>query len=162
MKFNKAFMPNTPADRQMRANRAWAVDFQVLDLPHRPMVMLVTDFGTRLPLGATVTLPMAEDVVATLERLAWRSKCPDEIWIGHSFRLLETWAGQHGISVSYHSPTPQMKATSERLLRDLGSYFGDKSFASLMELGHDIERWRQSYAARALPPPTPTGKWSIR
>jgi hypothetical protein len=32
-------------------------------------------------------------------------------------------------------------------LRELGRYLGDTSFASLIELGNDIERWRQSYVA---------------
>jgi hypothetical protein len=152
MKFKSKFLPNKTTHRQIRANQAWAVDLAILDLPHRPVVMLVIDVGTRLPLSATVTPTIAEGVVATLERLARRSKRPDEIWIGDSFRLIETWAGQHGISVSYYRPTPQMRAISERVLRDLGSYLGDKRFASPMELGHAIERWRQSYvAARPLP-----------
>jgi transposase InsO family protein len=153
MKFNPQPMAKmAAAGMVVRPNEVWSIDVVRLDLGNRPFVVMVIDVHTRRLLAAVLTSATDEVVAATLERLARRSKRPDEIWIDDSFRLIETWAGQHGISVSYYRPTPQMRAISERVLRDLGSYLGDKSFASPMELGHAIERWRQSYvAARPLP-----------
>jgi hypothetical protein len=46
---------------------------------------------------------------------------------------------------------PQMRSLPERILRDLGDFLRDKHFPTLIELSHDIERWRQSYAARSIP-----------
>src|SRR5260370_33434847 len=96
MKFKSKFIPNKTTHRQMRANQAWAVDLAILDLPHRPVVMLVIDVGTRLPLSATVTPSIAADVVATLKRPARRSKRPDEDRGGAHLRLSAATARQHG------------------------------------------------------------------
>jgi hypothetical protein len=46
---------------------------------------------------------------------------------------------------------PMLKPISELILRDLSAFLRDKRFPTLMELGHDIERWRQSYTAAARP-----------
>nr|WP_249782454.1 MULTISPECIES: DDE-type integrase/transposase/recombinase [unclassified Bradyrhizobium] len=152
------FMSRTPALRETRPSETWAVDFMVLDFPSRPYVMLVADVGTRRPLSAAVSLVVIEDIIAALERLVRRSGRPEQIWMDHSLAYrslmgdfhpaLQAWARRHGISVTA-SPTPRTTAAAERLLRDLSTFLRDKRFPTLMELGHDIERWRQSYVAAA-------------
>jgi transposase InsO family protein len=147
---NPPFMPKKPARQMTRLNEAWAVDFMVLDCAHRPLVMLVVDVGTRRALSATVSLAIAEDVVATLERLVRRSGRPQEIWVddgrGYRFHPVRVWSERHGITVTY-GPSPRSKAVAERPLHHLRAHLHDKSFATLTELGHDIERWRQAYTA---------------
>jgi hypothetical protein len=48
---------------------------------------------------------------------------------------------------------PRTKALAESAFRDLSAFLRDKRSPTVAELGHDIERWRQSYtpAGRALP-----------
>jgi hypothetical protein len=120
--------------------------------------MLVVDVGTRRPLSATMSLPDGEDVAPALGRLVRRSGCPDQIWIDnhHEFRFgaaLKSWAEQHRVSITcVPMRLPQMKSLAELTLRDLVAFLRDKHFPTLIELGHDIERWRQSYvAARSIP-----------
>jgi|GEM_PF-6580227 len=133
-------------------NRAWAIEFATLDLDCRPFLMMVADIyvDARLPLSVTVSVAMPEDVVGALERLVHRSGKPEEIWIdhdlGHGRAALRTWAEQRRISIVYGS-RPRTKALTEPLVRDLGAFLHGKRFSSLIELGHDIERWRQSYGA---------------
>lgn len=114
--------------------------------------MLVVDVGTRRPLSATMSLAIADDVVATLERLARRSGYPQELWVDHGredhFRPIQTWSERHRITVTY-GPSRRTKAAAERPLRDLSASLRDKRFPTLLELGHEIERWRQSYAPAA-------------
>ncbi|WP_168195535.1 transposase family protein [Bradyrhizobium sp. NAS80.1] len=122
----------------------------MLDFAHRPLVMLVVDVGTRRPLSATVSLAIADDDVATLERLARRAGYPQEIWVDRAreyhFRPIQSWSPLHRITLIY-GPSPQTKSVAERLLRHLGGFLRDKHYPTLMELGHDIERWRQFRAA---------------
>jgi putative transposase len=107
---------------------------------------------TRRPLSATVTLAIAEDIAAGLGRLVKRAGCPQEIWLDHAYDVkfgpLETWAERHRISITYGSSL-RTRGLSERPLRDLSAFLRGKSVPSLMELGHDVERWRQSYTATA-------------
>ncbi|WLA64924.1 DDE-type integrase/transposase/recombinase [Bradyrhizobium diazoefficiens] len=135
-----------------RRNQAWAVDFAVLDAKGRPFVMIVVDVHTRLPLSATVSLGLADDFTAILDRLSRRLGFPEEIWIdgGRHAQALQTWAEPHGISVA-HGPSPQIRAVTELRLRDLCMSLLRKGCASLMELGHEAERWRQSYPAIPKP-----------
>jgi hypothetical protein len=153
MKFNSTPpMRNAPAQQFTRANQAWEVDFAMLDFAERPLVMLVVDVGTRRPLSATVSLAVVEDIVATLQRLVRRSGSPEQVWMTYGIsydsydgRFLRAWAEQHRISLT-RLPL-QTKSVTERLFCDLSAFLRDKRFATLMELGHDIERWRQSYKA---------------
>jgi hypothetical protein len=145
-------MPNTPARHVTRRNQAWEIDFAMLDRPHRPFVMLVIDVVTRRPLSATVSLMVVEDIVATLQRLVRRLGSPEQVWMsyGVSFvsydsRSLWDWAQQHRISLT-RVPL-QTKTESERLFRDLSAFLRDKRHSTLVAVGHDIERWRQSYGA---------------
>ena len=142
------FMKSHPT----RRNQAWAVDFALLDANSRPFVMIVVDVHSRLPLSATVTLGIALDVTATLGRLGQRSGLPEEIWIDHGLHLpaLQTWAEPHRISIAC-GPSPRMRAVTEPRLHDLCMFLRDKHYATLMELGHDVERWRQRYAAILQP-----------
>jgi hypothetical protein len=156
MKFdNLSFTPNAPAHQVMRPNQAWAVDFAVLDFAERPLVRLVVDVGSRRPLSATLTLGVDDDIAAGLDRLARRSGRPEQIWLDNQYEFcfgaaLRFWAGQHRISIIYvPMQMPQIKSLSERLHQDLNAFLRDKRFPTLMELGHDIERWRQSYTAAA-------------
>jgi hypothetical protein len=151
-------MSNAPARRFTRANQAWAVDHAVLDFPQRIFVRLVTDVSTRRPLSATLTFGIA-DIGTGLERLADRSGRPEQIWLDNYYKsrsdpALKSWTEQHRISIIYvPMQMPQMKSLSERLHRDLSAFLHGKRFPTLMELGHDIERWRQRYCAAAQPIP---------
>ena len=141
MKINHLMKPHPT-----RRNQAWAVDFAVLDANSRPFVMIVVDVHTRLPLSATVTPGIAEDVTATLGRLGRRSGVPNNIWLdrGLHTRAIQNWTEANGISIAC-GPSPRIKAVTEPLLRDLRGYLHDNRFPALIELGHDIERWRQFY-----------------
>ena len=159
MKFNnKQFRP-TPTPRVTRPNEAWMVDFALLDFVGRPLVMLVADVGTRRPLSATVSLQNAEDVAAALGRLVRPSGSPDQIWIDNHYEFrfgaaLKSWAEQHRISITYVAMRmSQMRSLSEPILRNLSAFLRDKHFLPPMELGHTIERWRQSYTPVARPLP---------
>lgn len=133
-----------------RANETWAVDHAILDWPERLFVMLVIDVATRRPLSATVSLAVSEDIVATLERLTSRIGCPRQIWVDNSsayrWGLFQVWSRQRGIEV-LHGPGPQARAVTERPLHHLCSSLHPKQIPTLMDLGHEIERWRQSYVA---------------
>jgi hypothetical protein len=154
MKINHLMKPHPT-----RRNQAWAVDFAVLDFAERPLVKLVIDVRTRRPLSATLTLAIDDDLPAGLDRLVRRTGRPEEIWFDNQYEFcfggaLRFWAHQHRISIIYASMVmPQGRALSERLFRDLAACLGDKRFPTLMELGHDIERWRQRYCAapQAIP-----------
>jgi hypothetical protein len=142
-----------------RPNEVWEVDFAMLNFADRPLVMLVVDVGTRCPLSATVSLAVVEDIVAMLERLVRRLGRPQEIWMtyGVSYdsydgRFLRAWAEQHRISLT-RLPL-QTKSVAERLFCDLNAFLRDKRHSTLMAVGHEIERWRQSYVATARPFPT--------
>lgn len=152
MKTNRPFMPKMPVPT--RPNETWAVDHAILDWPQRLFVMLVIDVATRRPLSATVSLAVSEDIVATLERLIRRTGCPQQIWVDHSsayrWGLFQGWSKRRGIEV-LHGPGPQAKAVSEGPLRHLCSSLYSKQFSTMMELGHEIERWRQAYAATKQP-----------
>lgn len=155
MKFeNVQFTPAT-SRKVTRSNEVWSVDFMMLDFAGRPFVMLVVDVATRRALSATVSLAVVDDVIVRLERLVRRSGRPEQIQRdydkaynstdGRFHPALQTWAQQHGISLT-HDPMLQTQRISERPLRDLGAFLREKHFPTLMELGHEIERWRQSYA----------------
>lgn len=149
-------VPMTSANRPMRANETWAVDFMVLDYARRPFVMLITDVGTRRPLSATVSLMTVEDIIIRLERLVRRSASPQQIWMDYGtvytvrpgcfHPVLQAWATHHNVRLA-HSPTFATRCVSERLFTDLSTLLRDKKFPTLVELGHEVERWRQSYAA---------------
>jgi hypothetical protein len=161
-------MPNAAAQQFTRANQAWAIDFAVLDFAEGPLVRLVVDVGTRRPLSATLTLAVDDDIAAGLDRLARRSGRPEQIWLDNRYEFrfdpaLRSWAERHSISIIYvPMRMPQMKSLSERLLGDLSAYLRDKRFPTLMELGHDIEHWRQRYCAAAQPFATSISKRSTR
>lgn len=149
MKLTQLIKPPT------RRNQAWAVDFAMLDVVHRPFVMMVADVGTRRPLSATVSLVVVEDIIIILERLVRRTGPPEQIWMDHNLAYnsvlgdfhpaLQAWAKDRRVLLTHD----RMLRTrvSERLFRDLSASMRGKSFPTLMELGHDIERWRQSYIA---------------
>jgi hypothetical protein len=155
MKFdNPPFLPKATARRVTRPNEAWEIDFAMINFSDRPFVMLVIDVGTRRPLSATVSIMVVEDIVATLQRLVQRSGSPEQVWMtyGVSYdtydgRFLRAWAEQHRVSLT-RLPL-QTKAVAERLLCDLSAFLRDKRHSTLMALGHDIERWRQSYTPAA-------------
>jgi Integrase core domain len=160
MKFDTKQLAKTAKPEVTRQNQAWAVDFARLDLDLRPFVMLVTDVHTRRPLSATVSLTVPQDIADTLNRTIGRSGRPEEIWIDNGFEYhttLLTLVEQHGITIIYcPMRQPWLKTISEPVLRDLGAFLCDKSFPSLTELGHDIERWRQRRVAELSPdPPAP-------
>lgn len=156
MKSNHTFMQINPAHQKMRANQAWLIDFMVLDFTDRPFVMLVVDVGTRRPLSATVGLVVVEDIIAMLERLVRRSGRPEQVWLDHSLAYnsalgdfhpaLQAWAKHHRTLLT-QVPMLRTKFVAERLLRDLSAFLRGKSYPTLMELGHDLERWRQQRAA---------------
>jgi hypothetical protein len=163
MKFDNSTLVLKMTARQVtRANQAWAVDHAVLDLAERPLVRLVVDVGTRLPLSATLTLAVDDDIAAELDRLAPRSGRPKQIWLDNKFEFrsdpaLRSWTEQHRISIIYVPMVfPQMKVLSERSFRDLGAFLKDTHPPTLRELSHDLERWRKSYAAGARTIPTST------
>ncbi|WP_128947548.1 hypothetical protein [Bradyrhizobium zhanjiangense] len=113
---------------------------------HAPAVERDADFGIA-------------DIGTGIERLVDRSGKPEEIWLDnyceHRFdKALRFWAERQGISIIYvPMQMPRMKSISERLLGNMSAFLRDKRFPTLMELGHEIERWRQSYtpAARTIP-----------
>jgi hypothetical protein len=156
MKFNATpFI--SPARQLTCQNYAWAIDFAMLDLDRRPLLMMVVDVQSRRPLSATATLAVPERVAGTLERLVRREGTPEEIWTDHGFDhrfhpALQAWSERHRISITY-GPMPAIKALAEPILRDLSVFLRDKRFATLMELGHEIERWRQSHTGAARPLP---------
>ncbi|QAU48852.1 DDE-type integrase/transposase/recombinase [Bradyrhizobium guangzhouense] len=156
MKFDtKQFAP-TPT-LPTRPNEAWAIDFAMLDQDRRALVMMVVDVGTRRPLSATVCLPIVDDVVATMRRLVRRSGRPQEVWLDAGFRadpMLQAWAREHSVLLVYTpAGLPRMNNPAERILHHLASFLHGRCFPELMELGHEIERWRQSYktAVRTIP-----------
>lgn len=144
------------ANRAMHANRTWAVDFLVLNFVHRPFVMLIVDVGTRRPLSATVNLMTVEDILTGLERLVRRTPSPQQIWMdycpvytvrtGRFHPVLEAWAEHHNVQLA-QGPMLAAKWVPERLFGDLSAFLRNKHFPTLIELSHDIERWRQSYIA---------------
>ncbi|MHC2275353.1 transposase InsO family protein [Bradyrhizobium diazoefficiens] len=150
----KIYQPTKPLPT--RRNEAWAVNVAKLDIPNRPTIMMVVDIGTRRLLSATVSLAVSEDIVATLERLTRRTGCPRQIWVDHSstyrWGLFQDWSRQRGIEI-LHGPGPQARAVTEGPLRHLCSSLHAKHLPTLMELGHEIERWRQSYVAPARTAP---------
>ncbi|WP_407180408.1 glyoxalase superfamily protein [Bradyrhizobium sp. STM 3562] len=160
MKFDLRFKPMNPTRRVTRPNEAWAADFMALDFPDRPSVMLVADVGTRRPLSATVSVVVVQDIIATLERRVRRSGRPDEIWmegnlaynspLGDFHPAVRSWAKQHRIRLT-HDPMLRTSRVSDRLFRELTAFLHDKQFPTLIELGQDIERWRQSYTVAAIP-----------
>lgn len=161
MKFN-THSPTSAALYATSHNEAWAIDFAMLDFAAKPLVMLVVDVRTRRPLSATVSHMAMEDIIIRLERLVRRSGRPERIWMdyssayntieGHFHPSLQAWAQKHRISLT-HDRMLLTRRISERPLRDLSASLREKSFTTLMELGHDIERWRQSYhrVARTMP-----------
>jgi len=157
MKFDYLpFMRTTPARQVTRPNEAWAIDFAILDFAQRPSVMLVVDVGTGRPLSATVSLVVAEDIVVVLDRLVRRSGSPEQVWMDYSISYntdqgcfhpsLHDWAKQNRIWLT-HDLMLQTRRVSERPLRKLEAFLRDKQFPTLIELGREIERWRQSYTA---------------
>ncbi|WLA63806.1 hypothetical protein [Bradyrhizobium diazoefficiens] len=112
--------------------------------------MIVIDVGTRRPLSATLFLLKLEDLAATLRRVVARSGPPREIWVDASLRpdesKLRVLAQADGITFVYPA-RPRMKAVTEPIFRELTSFLCDRRFPQLTDLGHEIERWRQSYAA---------------
>lgn len=148
MKFDTT--PFMSPDRRLTCqNQAWAIEFAVLDLDCRPLLMMVIDVHapTRLPLSATASLAMPEDVVGMLERLVRRSGKPEEVWIyygfGHGRAALQSWAERHRILINY-GPMLRTRALTKPLLRDLAASLRGNRFASLTELENEIERWRVS------------------
>jgi hypothetical protein len=156
MKFDTTpFMP--PARQLTYQNYAWAIDFAKLDLGRRPLLMMVVDVQSQRPLSATATLAVPARVAATLERLVQREGAPEEILTGHGWDhrvdpALQALSERHRISIAY-GLLPAIKTLSEPILHDLSVFLRDKRFATLMELGHEIERWRQSYTGAARPLP---------
>ncbi|WP_407180407.1 hypothetical protein [Bradyrhizobium sp. STM 3562] len=146
-----------PGARQAtRRNQAWAVDIAMLDLGGSPLVTLVIDVHTRCPLSATVSPTISGAVTDGLDRLVRSFERPEAIWVDYvhdhaSFPFM-TWADRHGISLIY-GVLPRAKDLTQAALRDLGAHLHDKHFATLIELGDDIERWRKRYAPtpRAFP-----------
>jgi hypothetical protein len=166
MKFDTT--PFMSRDHQLTCqNQAWAIEFAVLDLDCRPLLMMVVDVHahTRFPLSATSSLAMPEDVVGMLERLVRRSGKPEEVWIDHGFghgrAALQSWAEQYRIPINY-GLTLQTRALTKPLLRDLAAFLRGNRFASLTELGNEIERWRASSPRPAPPFPTSTSKRGTR
>lgn len=153
MKFDTT--PFMSPDRQLTCqHQAWAIEFAVLDWGCRPLLMMVVDVDahTSLPLSATASVAMPEDIVGMLERLVRRSAKPEEVWIDHGFghgrAALQSWAEQRRISINY-GPMLRTRALTKPLLRDLAAFLRGNRSASLTELGHEIERWRQSYETAA-------------
>lgn len=139
----------SPARQLTCQNYAWAIDFAMLDLDRRPLLMMVVDVQSHRPLSVTATLAVPARVAATLERLVRREGAPEEIWTDHGYDhrfhpALQALSERHRISIAY-GPMPAIKTLAEPILHDLSVFLRDKRFATLMELGHDIERWRQSY-----------------
>jgi hypothetical protein len=147
MKFDTTPLISTASEPACQ-NYAWAIDFAVLDLYRRPLLMMVIDVQSRRPLSATVTLAAPARVAATLERLVRREGAPEEILTGHRgwdhrfHPALDTLSERHRISIAHGLA---IKSLAEPILHDLSVSLRDKRFATLMELGHEIERWRQSY-----------------
>lgn len=139
-------MPNAAPGSFTRGNQVWAVDLALLDLPERPVLMLVIDVDTRRPLSATVSGAGSDDVVATLDGLSHRLGLPKEIWIDRGLYPVQAWSDRHGIDTRC-GPDPRTRAVTEKPLRHLCAHLAGKHPATLMELGHEIERWRRSYAA---------------
>ncbi|GAB9109845.1 hypothetical protein [Bradyrhizobium diazoefficiens] len=156
MKFDTKRLTPTPP-LPTRPNEVWAIDFAMLDQDRRALVMVVVDVGTRRPLSATVCLPIVDDVVATMHRVVRRSGPPQQIWVDAGFRsdpMLQAWAREHSVMLVYTpAGLPRMNNPAERILRHLACFLNGRRFSELMELGHEIERWRQSYtpAARTIP-----------
>jgi hypothetical protein len=145
MKFEKM-----PARQVTRPNQAWAIDFALLDLPQKSIVMLVIDVGTRMPLSATtLTRAIAGNVIATtLDRLGRRLGKPEQIWMDYGFannsgHALQKWARRRAVLTHLG----MISTVSERHFRSLGNCLRDKHFPTLVELGREMERWRQSYVA---------------
>lgn len=139
----------SPARQLTCQNYAWAIDFAMLDLDRRPLLMMVVDVQSHRPLSVTATLAVPARVAATLERLVRREGAPEELWTDHGYDhrfhpALQALSERHRISIAY-GPMPAIKTLAEPILHDLSVFLRDKRFATLMELGHDIERWRQSY-----------------
>ncbi|MCK1603456.1 hypothetical protein IVB02_18915 [Bradyrhizobium sp. 166] len=134
-------------------NEAWMVDSMALDFAERPFVRLVADVASRRPLSATLTLQVDHDLHTGLDRLVRRSGPPDQIWFDKQYEFclggtLNFWAHEHRISIVYvPMQMPSLKSVSEPILHNLGSHLRENHFSTLMELGHEIERWRQSYRA---------------
>ncbi|UFW43317.1 hypothetical protein [Bradyrhizobium sp. WSM471] len=139
-----------------RRNQAWAIDIAMLDLDGRPIVTLVIDVHTRRPLSATVSSELSGAVTDGLDQLVRSFDRPEAIWLDyihdHAFFPFLTWADRHGIPLVYGSP-PATSALANAVLRDLGAHLQNKPLTTLMDLGHQIERWRESYslAARTFP-----------
>jgi hypothetical protein len=155
MKFDTT--PFVPPARQLTyPNYAWTIDFVKLDLDRRPLLMMVVDVQSQRPLSATATLAVPARVGATLEQLVRREGAPEEILTCHCWDhrvdpALQALAERHRISIAYG--LLPIKTLSEPILHNLSVFLRDKRFATLMELGHEIERWRQSYTGAARPLP---------
>jgi transposase InsO family protein len=151
MKFNTAqSMPNMAARQVTRRNQAWAIDNARLDLGNRrPLIMMVVDVHSRLPLSLTVSPAVAGAIAKTLDRLVRRSGPLEDIWIYRDSGLelaLRRWAKFHRIGIT-RGPMPQMKTLAEPILSDLGAFLQHVRFPTRTQLGHGLERWRQRYTA---------------
>lgn len=144
----KIYQPTKPLPT--RRNEAWAVNVAKLDIPNRPTIVMVVDVGTRGLLSATVTLAAGQDVAHTLERLVRRSGTPREIWVDRGLRPLHVLTERYGFEVVSGAGSRIDAVTAPALLR-LRAHLHDRRFASLVELGHEIERWRKSRRSAAAP-----------
>lgn len=146
-------MIDIAAPQVTQEGQAWRVECVKLDVGGKraPFIMLAIDIYTRQPQVAVVWSAAAKDVAAALDRLIRQWKPPQEIWIDNGFddSALRYFSLQHRVAVVYTPPSPRWKALSAPIIRDLNAFLRDKPHPSLMALGHDIERWRQSYAAPA-------------
>ncbi|OSI24884.1 hypothetical protein [Bradyrhizobium canariense] len=159
MKFNTTqfLKPTTP--RAARPNESWTIEIAKLDVGIAGLyAMIVIDSQTRIPLSATLSLMIDEDMAATLDRLGRRSRFPDMIQVDHGFNLsaVRAWAIRHRLTIVCHAD-PRKKALAEPILRDLSAFLSGKSFPKLIELGNDLERWRHAHAAGARHLPSSNG-----
>jgi hypothetical protein len=83
MKFNAAqSMPNMAARQVTRRNQAWAIDKARLDLGNRrPLIMMVVDVHSRLPLSLTVE-PVARELLDRVNPTGSWARQPTEepVW----------------------------------------------------------------------------------
>ncbi|MHC2674470.1 transposase InsO family protein [Bradyrhizobium diazoefficiens] len=138
-------------------NEVWCAEMMRPDLAGRPLILLIVDVHTRHPLLA-VPATSVEDIATTLDRLSRHSGRPKELRIDHALEFnpaLRDWAHERGVRIVQGPPgAPQWKAVSEPIIRKLADHLSGKRFATLADLGHDLENWRQHRVAEFDPVPT--------
>jgi hypothetical protein len=137
-----------------REKQVWRAELVRPELEGRPPILMVIDVHARRRLLTVLTAALAEDIASALDRLCRRAGRPEEIWIDQGFEFCPAlWrlSEQYGVTIVHIPPTPQWRAISEPIVRNLRRHISRKRHPTLTALNYHLKLWRQSYTPAARP-----------